>query len=206
VIGEPGEARVMAGPERIEWRRAFPSRAVILLGWYVGVAGAVLGLVWLLFGDEPVRLDDGTPNPLAMVLPVTLGIAAAGAVPLVVTLVRRPLVAANHYALTVRPGALRTLVLPWAHIAVVSVRRVGREPYLLIRCRPALDALGDHPTWVDQGVLRAVVRIPRGGPALAGEYDLAVRLRDFTGRPNAQLVTLAAFAPDHVFVASDVEV
>jgi hypothetical protein len=129
-----------------------------------------------------------------------------GAAPLVVMLVRRPLVAANHYALTVRPGSVRTLVLPWAHIAVVSVRRVGREPYLLVRCRQSLGALGDHPTWLDQGVLRAVVRVPRAGSALAGEYDLAVRLRDFVGHPNAQLSALAAFAPDHVFIASDVEV
>jgi hypothetical protein len=51
-----------------------------------------------------------------------------------------------------------------------------------------------------------VLRTPRGGHALAGEFDLAVRLRDFLGEPNAQLATVAAFAPDHVFIASDVEV
>jgi hypothetical protein len=38
------------------------------------------------------------------------------------------------------------------------------------------------------------------------DFDLGVRLRDFVGEPNAQLGTLAAFAPDHVLIASDVEV
>jgi hypothetical protein len=188
----------MAGPERIEWRRAFPSHAVTLLAWYIVLAGAVLGLIFLLFGGEPAQLDDGSPNPLAAVLPVALVLAVIGCLPIVLIIIRRPIVAANHYA--------RTLVLPWARIAFVAVGRVGRETYLLVRCRELLDALGDHPTWVDQGVLRAVLRTPRGGRALAGEFDLAVRLRDFVGEPNAQLATLAAFAPDHVLIASDVEV
>jgi hypothetical protein len=196
----------MAGPERIEWRRAFPTHAVIVVVWYWVIAGALLGLTWLLFGEEPARLDDGSPNPLVYVLPVAVAIALVGCVPPLVLLFRRPVVTANHYALSVRPGAVRTLVLPWAHIAAVSVRRVGREPYLLIRSRRSLAAHGDRPAWVDQGVLRAVLRTPRAGQALAGEYDLAVRMRDFVGEPNAQLATLAAFAPDHVFIASDVEV
>jgi len=195
----------MAGPDRIEWRRAFPSRALTAFVWYAVLAGAVVGLALLLFGDEPAQLDDGGPNPLAAVPPVVLVLAAIGCVPILLVILRRPLVAANHYALTVRPGAARTLVLPWAHIAVVAVRRVGRETYLLVRCRQTLDALGDHPTWIDQSVLRAVLRT-RAGQALAGEFDLAVRLRDFVGEPNAQLATVAAFAPDHVFIASDVEV
>jgi hypothetical protein len=204
--GEPGEARVMAGPERIEWRRAFPSRAVTVLVWYVVLAGLVLGLILLLFGDEPAQLDDGEPNPLVAVLPIALVLAVVGAIPVLLVIVRRPMVAANHYALTVRPGAVRTLVLPWARITFVVVRRVGRENYLLVRCRRELGSLGDHPTWLDQSVLRAVLRTPRGGSALAGEFDLAVLLRDFVGEPNAQLATLAAFAPDHVLIASDVEV
>jgi hypothetical protein len=195
----------MAGPDGIEWRRAFPSRAVTAFVWYAVLAGVVVGLALLLFGDEPARLDDGSPNPLAAVPPVVLILAAVGCLPILLVIVRRPLVAANHYALTVRPGAARTLVLPWAHIAVVAVRRMGRETYLLVRCRQTLDALGDHPTWIDQGVLRTALRT-RAGHALAGEFDLAVRLRDFVGEPNAQLATVAAFAPDHVFIASDVEV
>jgi hypothetical protein len=201
-----GKGGVMAGPERIEWRRAFPSRAVVVLVWYVGLAGAVLGLTLLLFGDEPARLDSGAANPLAAIPPVAVVVAAVGAVPFVVALVRRPVVAANHYALTVRPGVVRTLVLPWSHITGVAVRRVGRETYLLVGCRRALDVLGDHPGWFDQGVLRSLRRGSRAGRALAADYDLAVRTRDFAGEPNAQLATLAAFAPDHVLIASDVEV
>jgi hypothetical protein len=195
----------MAGPERIEWRRAFPSRPLTVLVWYVVLAAFALGLAWMLFGDEPERLDDGSFNSLAIVVPLTVAVALIGAAPLVLAVIRRPIVAADHYALTVRSGPLRTLVLPWARIVHVAVRQVGREAYLLVRCRQSLDALGDHPTWVDQGVLRAVLRV-RSGQSLAGEFDFAVRLRDFVGEPNAQLATLAAFAPDHVFIASDVGV
>ncbi len=196
----------MAGPERIEWRRAFPTRALAMLAWYVGVGGAALGLVWLLFGGEPAQLDDGSPNPLAVILPLALAVALLAAVPLVLAVVRRPVVAANHYALTVRPGAARTLVLPWARIARVTVRRLDHEAYLLIRCANARDALGDHPSWIDQGVLRSLLRGSRAGRAVAAEYDLAVRMRDFVGEPHALLATVAAFAPDHVFIGSDVEV
>jgi hypothetical protein len=201
-----GKGGVMSGPERIEWRRAFPTHAVAVLGWYGGVAGAVLGLVLLLFGDEPARLDDGATNPLATIPAVAVVVALVGAVPFILALVRRPVVAANHYALTVRPGVLRTLVLPWSHITGVAVRRVGREHYLLVGCRRALDALGDHPRWIDQGALRTLLRGSRHARAAAADYDLAVRMRNFVGEPNAQLGTLAAFAPDHVLIASDVEV
>jgi hypothetical protein len=195
----------MAGPEGIEWRRAFPSRAVTALLWYGLLAGGVLGLAWVLFGNEPAQLDDGAANPLAVVLPVAVALAVVGYGPLVLAFARRPLVAANHYALTVRPGMVRTLVLPWARIARVAVQRIGRERYLLVGCRQSLDALGDRPTWLDQGVLRAVMRVSRAGRALAGAYDLAVRMRDFVGEPSAQLATLAAFAPDHVLITDDVE-
>jgi hypothetical protein len=40
----------VAGPERIEWRRAFPSRALVSLVWYVVLAGVVF--------DLAVRLRD----------------------------------------------------------------------------------------------------------------------------------------------------
>jgi hypothetical protein len=84
----------MAGPERIEWRRAFPSRALVALVWYVVLAGVVLGPAWMLFGDEPALLDDGRPNSLTVVTPLTAALAFVCCVPLVLTLVRRPLVAA----------------------------------------------------------------------------------------------------------------
>jgi hypothetical protein len=64
-----------------------------------------------------------------------------------------------------------------------------------------MDALGDRPTWVDRGVLHSALRTPT---ARASEYDLAVRVRDFLGEPNAQLATLAAFAPDHVAISVEV--
>jgi hypothetical protein len=191
----------MAGPERIEWRRAFPSRALAALAWYVALAGVVFGLVWALFGDEQALLDDGRPNPLAVVVPLASVLAFVGCVPLVLALVRRPLVAADHYALTVRPGTVRTLVLPWVRITCVAARRIDRESYLLVRCRRDLEALGDHPTWLDQRVLRAARRAPRAGRAQ--DFDLAVRLRDFVGQTNWQLATLAAFAPAHVLIARD---
>jgi hypothetical protein len=80
------------------------------------------------------------------------------------------------------------------------------EHYLLVGCRRALDALGDHPGWIDQGMLRTLVRSSRYARAAVADYDLAVRMRDFVGEPGAQLGTLAAFAPDHVLIAGDVEV
>jgi hypothetical protein len=191
----------MTGPERIEWRRAFPSRAIAALVWYLALAGIVLGLAWMLFGDEPALLDDGSPNPLTVVMPLAAALAFVGCLPLVLALVRRPLVAVDHYALTVRPGAVRTLVLPWARITYVTARRIGRESYLLVRCRRELEALGDHPTWLDQRALRAALRAPRAGRVQ--EFDLAVRLRDFVGQANAHLTTLAGLAPAHVFIAGD---
>jgi hypothetical protein len=201
-----GKGGVMAGPDRIEWRRAFPTHALALLAWYGGLGGAALGLILLLFGDEPARLDSGAANPLAAIPPVALVIALIGLVPLIAGIFRRPVVAANHYALSVRPGMIRTLVLPWSHITRVVVHQVGGEAYLLVGCRRALDALGDHPGWIDQGVLRGLERGPRAGRGLTTDFDLGVRMRDFVGEPNSQLATLAAFAPDHVLIASDVEV
>ena len=192
----------MAGPERIEWRRSFPSAAMTTLGWYACAAGLALGLVWLLFGGEPPSLDSGAPNPLAVVPVAALLLAIAGLVPFALHVLRRPTVAANHYALTVRPGSLRTLVLPWARLAAVAVYRVGGEPYLLVRLLPALDRLGDQPGWVDQTVLRTARRQARAGQSVDG-YDLAVRMRDFVGTPHSLMSALAAFAPDHVLIDVD---
>jgi hypothetical protein len=193
----------MTDPERIEWRRSFPSHALVLVGWYAVVAGLGVGVVWLLFGSEPSHLDNGESNPLAVIPPVSVIVAGLGALPFVLAVVRRPSLTANHYALQVRPTWLRTLVLPWARIAQVAAYRIDGEPYLLVRCGTALDRLGDRPGWVDRAVLRAADRA--ADTDVVNGFDLAVRMRDFTGTPRAQLTALAAFAPDHVAMVGDIE-
>jgi hypothetical protein len=199
----------MAGPERIEWRRGFPAGPLALLGWYVLAAVGGLGLVWLLFGAEPQRLDSGRVNPLAVLPDLAVVLVLFGAVPFTVLVLRRPMVAANYYALTVRPGPWRTLVLPWARVARVGAYRVGGEPYLLVRCvaagDPWADRAGrlDRPGWLDRTVLREAGRRARTGDAPVGGFDVAVRMGEFAGRSTALVATLAAFAPDHVAVADD---
>jgi len=168
----------MAGPERIEWRRGFPARALRLLGWQTAAGGLAVGVAFLLFGDEPERLSDGSSNALASIPQWTL--LAAGVV-VVAALVR----------------VLRRLLLPWASIAEVLAVNAGGEEYLLVRLRPGMDQLGDRPGWWDQAVLRAA----RRAYARAVEYDLAVRLRDFAGPPPGKLAMLAAYAPQNVHLA-----
>jgi hypothetical protein len=196
----------MTDPERIEWRRSFPAHALGVLGWYALAAAVGLGVVWVLFGSEPQRLGSGRLNPLAVVPIWAAILSAILGLPFVLSVLRRPIVAANHYALNVRPGWVRTLVLPWARVSEVAAYRVDNEPLLLVRCRDAMEPLGDHPGWLDRTVLRAALR--EGGPrsrVLSG-FDVAVRMSDFVGSPRGQLAALAAFAPDHVVVVSDVEV
>ena len=192
----------MAGPERIEWRRSFPSAALTMLVWYASAAALALGLVWVLFGGEPARLDSGAANPLATLPRAFLLLTLLGLVPFGLAVLRRPIVAANHYALTIRPGPWRTLVLPWAGLASVTSYRVGGEPYLFVRCLESLGSVGDRPGWADQTVLRSVLRQSRVARPVEGS-DLAVRMRDFVGSPQALLGALAAFAPDHVMIDGD---
>jgi hypothetical protein len=195
----------MGGPERIEWRRGFPSRALAMLGWYVAVTAFVLGIVFLLFGGEPIRLSNGRLNPLAAVPTWTIVAIAVGAIPFVLNVLRRPIVAADHFAVNVRPAWVRTLVLPWTLIGELAVHEVEDEPYLLLRCRGSLGRLGDQPRWIDRSVLRAVLRDAGSDARSLSQFDLAVRMRDFVGPPAAQLSTLAAFAPDHVIVVNHVD-
>ncbi|MBX6722698.1 MAG: hypothetical protein IRY92_05630, partial [Dactylosporangium sp.] len=104
----------MVGPHRIEWRRKFPVRAWRRLGWYATSGAGVVLVGFVLFGAEPERLESGRPNPLAFI-PTGLSVLfVLAATPFVLALFRRPVVAADHYALSVRPGILRTLLLPWA--------------------------------------------------------------------------------------------
>ena len=173
----------MPGPERIEWRRSFPSRPLATLGWYLLCAVLVTALILALFVDEPERLSSGRPNPLAHLPIWTVSLAALGAVPFVLAVVRRPLVAANHFALTVRPGWVRTLVLPWSRVAEVAAFEVAGERYLLVRCRDGPDRMGNTPHWLDQALLR---ELAKDGSKLARRHDLAVRMRDFVGTADHQ--------------------
>ena len=189
----------MAGPERIEWRRSFPSRSLATLAWYVASAGLVVILIRSLFADEPAVLDSGAHNPLADLPMWTVGLVVVGATPVVLAVARRPRVGANHFALTVRPGWVRTLVLPWSRVAEVSAMEVDGDRYLLVRLREGLDLTGTNPRWVDQAVLR---ELAKAGSKRTRGFSVAVRLRDFAGGSDGQLAALAAFAPDQVKIAN----
>lgn len=189
----------MAGPERIEWRRSFPSRSLVTLAWYALSAALACGLVRGLFADEPEVLPSGADNVLADLPMWTVVLATVGATPLVLAVVRRPRVGANHFALTVRPGWIRTLVLPWSRVAQVTLMEVGGEQYLLVRLRAGLDRTGTNPAWLDQNVIRELSKTPS---KRTSGFDVAVRLRDFAGGPDGQLAALAAFAPDQVLIAN----
>ncbi|MEV4131171.1 hypothetical protein AB0J72_03300 [Dactylosporangium sp. NPDC049742] len=189
----------MAGPERIEWRRSFPSRALVSLAWYVLSAALAVGLVRGFFADEPDVLPSGASNPLADLPMWTVALATLGATPFVLAVARRPRVGANHFALSLRPGWVRTLVLPWSRVAQVALMDVGGEGYLLVRLRAGLDRTGTNPGWLDQNVVRELSKTPS---KRARGFDVAVRLRDFTGTADGQLAALAAFAPDQVLIAN----
>ncbi|WP_433082266.1 hypothetical protein ACQP1P_01240 [Dactylosporangium sp. CA-052675] len=156
-------------------------------------------LVHALFGDEPETLDSGAPNPLADVVVWTAGLALVGAVPIALAVVRRPRVGANHFALTLRPGWVRTLVLPWSRVGEVAAIEVSDERFLVVRLLEGLDRTGTDPAWIDQNVLRELARLDERRTRGVG---VAVRLRDFNGTPDGQLAALAAFAPDQVQIAN----
>ncbi|WP_229835754.1 hypothetical protein, partial [Dactylosporangium sucinum] len=180
----------MAGPERIEWRRSFPSRSLSTLVWYSVCAALTVLLVRALFADEPEVLGSGAHNPLVDLPMWTLAVACVGAVPVVLSVARRPRVGANHFALTVRPAWIRTLVLPWSRVAEVLMLEIAGERYLVIGLREGLDRTGTNPAWPDRTVLR---ELAKSDARRAGSYDVAVRLRDFVGVPDGQMASLAAF-------------
>jgi hypothetical protein len=196
----------MASVGRIEWRRGFPSRAWGRLGWYLALSAVAVVIGYVLFGSEPGRLESGRRNPLALVpvgLAVLFGLVA---VPRVVALFRRPLVAADHYALSIRPGILRTLLLPWARIAEIAAYGLRDEPFLLVRYGSRQGRLGDRLHWWDRFALRAAIRasrVHRGEGPDVRAYHVAVRMDEFVGEPEAHLASLAAFAPHHVVVTDE---
>jgi hypothetical protein len=184
--------------QELRWRRGFPARALRRLGWFAIAGAGVVAATSLLFGGEPDRLTSGERNLLAMVPRATIVLAAAAMIPPLVATVRRPIVAADHYALTIRPGALRRLILPWAGIAEIAGRVVVGAPLLLVRCGGAAPGrIGDRPRWYDRGVLR------RAGRGAAVGYDLAVRMDEFGASPGDRFTALAAWAPRHVLVVDD---
>lgn len=196
----------MVGPDRIEWARRLPLRAWRRLGWYATVGATAIVIGYVLFGAEPERLESGRSNPLALVPTGLAVLFVLTATPYVLALVRRPIVAVDHYALVVRPGILRTLLLPWARIAEIAAYGPREDAFLLVRCDQRAGRFGDRPRWWDRFVLRSAVRASqvrrRRGPS-PRRYDVAVRMSEFVGDPAAQLASLAAFAPHHVLVADD---
>jgi hypothetical protein len=186
----------MVAGEQIEWRRGFPRRQVRMLGGCAAAAALLVALAWALFGDEPATLNTGAANPLAVIPQWTLVAAAAVVCAAVVPVLRRPKVAASHVTLYVRPGMFRTLTLPWTAIAEATGVATRDGEFLLIRLG---HRDGDvRPGFWDRTVLRAATR---AYPTAAG-YDLAVRLRDFTGTPAAKMAALAAYAPESVEITS----
>jgi len=187
--------------ERVVLPRRFPSRSLGRIIGYLVFSGLAVAALWLLFGEEPERLPSGGVNPLAFLPQIGVAGLAAGLAPVVLPLFRRPMVMADSYALTVRPGSLRTLVLPWANISDLGVYPVSLdeepEPILLVRCVEPHGSLGDVPGWWDQGVLRAAAKAAGGA---IGGYDVAVRLSDFTGDHRDHVAAVIGYAPARVAV------
>jgi hypothetical protein len=180
--------------ESVTWRTRAPARAALRLAWTSFLAVVVCGLASLLFGNEPEFQADGSRNPLVLVVPVlvigfTIVLIAHG-----LALFRRPVVRTDRYALSVRPGVVRTLVMAWAEIAELTLVDLDDETYLLIRCAPVPVPSADRPRWWDQGQLRAVRRaLPE-----VSAYDLAVPLGEFAGSPETLIARLGTAAPPHV--------
>jgi hypothetical protein len=181
----------------IEWKRRPPGRAAARLAWTLCYTGLACGAAYLFVGDEPRTAPGGAVNPLALVLPTLLGIAGVVLVPQILALVRRPAVSADEYAFRVRPGIVRTLVLPWAGITELATMDIADEPHLLVMCAAQPAPSGDRPRWWDRGHLRSAKR----GAAAVTAYDLAVPMSDFVGTPQDLLMDLAQYAPKHVTVA-----
>lgn len=193
-----------------EWtavRQRAPRRAWIRLGTYLIVGIAATVFTDLLFSTEPEVLMSGVSNPAAKV-PTFVGIVAFIAVVLsAVRALRPPQLAANHYGVTVRPGAFRSLLLPWVHLEEVTAAMVPgrREPdaYILFACDDHCGRhSGDRPRFLDRAALREANRATEGR---VGDYDLALRLSDFTASPADLIDQLAGYAPAHVDVLNQLD-
>lgn len=196
----------MAVGEGIALRPRFPSRSLGNIGGYAIVAGIVVVGTYLIFGSERTTLPGGEVNLLGYVPSVVLTAALLGLLLAFLPSLRKPALAADRYALRVRPGCLRTVVLPWIDVLEVVgspvVTGTRTQAYLLV-CRDSVPSRRNaRPRWWDRTVLREAVR--RGGPGYR-RYDLAVRMDDFDEPPLAQLAMLARLAPGHVRVIDELE-
>ena len=183
--------------KRIEWRRKSPRRAVGRVGWTAVAAALALGPAWLLFGAEPQVIDDGAVNPFALVVPLLAALFGLLILVQVLAIVRRPVVSADHYALSVRPGVVRTLVLPWGRSPSWPRWRWTRSRCCSSGACQQVSRSADWPRWLDQAHLRSAKRVA----ARVSAYDLAVPMGEFLGTPRDLLGELAWWAPDHVTVA-----
>ncbi|HZE41180.1 MAG TPA: hypothetical protein VE172_20465 [Stackebrandtia sp.] len=184
-----------------------PKRALMRLVGYLVAGGVITAFTWLIFASEPAALDTGATNPAAKA-PVFVGIVVVlGILVVAIPALRPPRLAANHYGIAVRPGAFRTVLLPWAHVEEVTAmtvpgRRTG-DAYMLI----AVDdycghTTGDRPRFLDRAVLREANRATEGR---VDNFDLAVRLADFVGEPDIILDKFAKLAPAHVDVTNQLD-
>lgn len=188
-------------------RQRPPRRALTRLTGFVIMGALVACVTWLIFVTEPARLSSGQTNPAAK-MPTFMAIAVVVSVLLAAApALRPPRLATNHYGLAVRPGAFRTILLPWVHVEEVTAVAVpGRrtpDMYILIACDDYCGrTTGDRPRFLDQAVLREANRAADGR---VGDFDLAVRLADFEDDPATILRRIASYAPDHVDVNDQLE-
>lgn len=167
------------------------------------LATAVTVITWALFVTEPATLSNGQANPAAAT-PLFVGMLAGVAVAVAaLPVIRPPQLAVNHFGLAVRPGAFRTVLLPWVHVEEVAAMAVpGRrssDAYLFIACDDHVGRhSGDRPRFLDRAVLREANQATEGR---AVNFDIALRLADFRRPPADLLRHVAEFAPPHVTIA-----
>jgi hypothetical protein len=188
--------------DEVVWTRRLPRRAILRIWWLVLAGAAVLAVADLLFGPEPARLPGtGQVNPLSLVVPSLAGAFGVVIGANLVAAVRRPYVAADREALRLRPGAGRTLVLPWANVREIATVPVRGRAVLLVRCTDGDD--GPRPRWWDQGALRDARQLRSMEPLT--DYDIAVNLSDFVGAPYDLLSTLEEYAPEDVLLVDKLD-
>jgi hypothetical protein len=200
----------MARKAATEWTvvtQRLPRRALIRLVSCLAAGFVFTVVTWLAFATEPAVLASGETNPAARV-PTFVAIVAVVALLLTATpALRPPKLAANHYGVAIRPGSFRTLLLPWVHIEEVTAMTVpGRQQgdaYMVIAVDDYCGRLGgDRPQFLDRAVLREANRATEGR---VGNYDLALRLADFTASPEEVIDQIAGFAPEHVDVVNQLD-